>query len=656
MCGIAGIWDPKGSSESSLSAMTGALRHRGPDASGYWVDGRHGLSLGHRRLSILDLSESGRQPMFSADGRFAIVYNGEIYNFSTLRADVEEATGGSYPFVGGSDTEVLLSSVATFGLRRTLDRAVGMFAFALWDRHRAKLVLVRDRLGIKPLYYGFAEGALIFASELSALQAHPGCPSRVDRASLAAYLRHSAVSAPRTIYEGIYKLLPAEVISFSGPGRQGMERSQFWRADEAMSRGIGAPYRGGVDRAIDELQVLLSEAVACRMIADVPLGALLSGGVDSSMVVALMQEHSRRPVKTFSIGFESDRYDEGDDAAAVARALGTDHTGLVLTAAEALEIIERLPELFDEPFADSSQIPTYLVSELARREVTVALSGDGGDEVFGGYNRHRMARPLSWWLTLMPRGARQVIGAALQSAPPQAYDGIAQALGGLPGGTPPRLVGDKIHKLAKCLGARSTDELYARLTSEWPDPAVLLPGVRERPRALVPGPRHRHLAREWMYRDLVGYLPDDILTKVDRASMAVSLEARVPLLDHRVVEWAFALPTSMLIRGGQGKWLLRQLLYRYVPRELVDRPKMGFGIPLDEWLRGPLRPWAEALLGEERLRREGFFDPRAIGQAWEHHLSGRRNLAYPLWNVLVFQSWWASRSQWRGERRRQALR
>lgn len=629
-------------------AAAHALQHRGPDASGIWTDAAHGVVLAHRRLSIVDLSEAGGQPMTSRSGRYVIVYNGEVYNFTALRAELAAsgAGEGSGPR-GGSDTEVVLSAIETWGLRRALDRFVGMFAFALWDRRERTLYLVRDRLGIKPLYYGWVGEAFVFGSELRAIEALPGFAAEVDRDALTLLLRHNCVPAPYSIYCGVSKLEPGMVLALRDPRPEAVEKKPFWSALEAAERGASAPLRLDDAEAVERLDALLRDAVGLRMIADVPLGAFLSGGIDSSTVVALMQAQSPRPVKTFSIGFHQEAYDEARFARDVARHLGTEHTELYVSPGDALSVIPRLPQLFDEPFADSSQIPTFLVSRLAREQVTVSLSGDGGDELFAGYNRHSWVPRIWRRMRLLPRGARAALGRGLGAVSPGRWDWIfAKAGPFLPAGMRVRMPGYKVHRLAEILGARSPEAMYFDLASHWKHPARVVHGGQEPTSRLTDGGGNLPVAgvtERMMLLDLITYLPDDILTKLDRASMAVSLEARVPLLDHRVVEFAWRLPSSMKLRGGESKWILRRVLDRYVPPALYDRPKMGFGIPLEVWLRGPLRDWAEALLDERRLREEGFFDARAIRRLWDELLEGGGGWQYHIWTILMFQAWHESR-------------
>ncbi len=647
MCGIAGFLDlaparDAASLQATVAAMADTLRHRGPDDAGVWVDAAAGVALGFRRLAIIDLSPHGRQPMASADGRYVVVFNGELYNFRALRADLERAAG--VRFRGHSDTEVLVEAIAHWGLRAALDRFNGMFAFAVWDCHERRLHLVRDRLGEKPLYYGWVGGCFLFGSELAALRAHPAFDAEIDRGAVALYLRLGCVPAPYSIYRGIAKLPPGTLLTVPADDPGARPRpAAYWSARAVAERGAQAPLRGPVREIVAQLDALLRDAVRLRLEADVPLGAFLSGGIDSSTVVALMQAQSARPVKTFTIGFHEADYDEARHAAAVARHLGTEHTALYLTPDEALAAIPRLPTLYDEPFADPSQLPTFLVAELARGAVTVALSGDGGDELFGGYNRYFWGRSIWQKVGWLPRGVRGTAVAALTALSPEAWGAVFARLGpALPRGVRQSNPGDKLHKLAEVLDADHAEALYLRLVSHWKEPAALVPGAAEPATLLTDRAAWADLpdfTQRMMFLDTVTYLPDDILTKLDRATMAVSLEARVPLLDHRVVEFAWRLPLALKIRRGQGKWLLRQVLDRYVPRALVERPKMGFGVPLDAWLRGPLRDWAEALLDEGRLRRDGLLDPAPIRAKWREHLSGQRNWQYYLWDVLMLQAW-----------------
>ncbi|TXF13340.1 asparagine synthase (glutamine-hydrolyzing) [Pelomicrobium methylotrophicum] len=651
MCGLTGFWTPDRLPERLdvvAQRMADTLTHRGPDDAGVWVDEGVGLALGHRRLAILDLSPAGHQPMVSASGRYVIAFNGESYNHLVLRADLEKIGAGGTAWRGHSDTETLLAAFEAWGVEETLKKTVGMFAIALWDRATRTLTLARDRMGEKPLYYGWVRGSLVFASELKAIRAFPGFDNAIERRALALFMRHNYVPAPWSIYEGIWKLPPGCYVQFAGgvlpTGGRG-DIKAYWSLREVAEAGLAQPFMGTEDEAVDELDRLLRQSLSGQMIADVPLGAFLSGGVDSSTVVALMQAMSSQPVKTFTIGFHEGEYDEAQHAKAVARHLGTDHTEWYVTPQDALDVIPKLPALYDEPFADSSQIPTHLVSMLAKRHVTVALSGDGGDELFGGYNRYFWAMRLWRRLSRVPLPLRRLAAAGVRTVSPAVWNnlfGLAAPL--LPQRLRFALPGDKLHKAAGLFAARRPEEIYLRLVSHWEYPTDVVLGVEREPPTPLTDPAAwiacPDSERRMMYLDSITYLPDDILVKVDRAAMGVSLETRVPLLDHRVVAFAWRVPLSMKLRNGEGKWLLRQVLYRYVPNELIERPKMGFGVPIERWLRGPLRDWAEALLDEHRLRREGLFDPAPIRQKWAEHLSGRRNWAYHLWDVLMFQAWW----------------
>jgi asparagine synthase (glutamine-hydrolysing) len=639
MCGLAGQFTNQTAAEGEachqVAAMGAALMHRGPDDHGMRCDPTGRVALAHRRLAILDLSPEGHQPMASRSGRYTLVYNGEVYNHEELR---RELTGIRWR--GHSDTETILAAIEYWGLKSAVRRFVGMFAFALWDRDEAALWLVRDRLGIKPLYYGFIPSGLLFASELNALRAHPGFHAEIDRDALHLLLRYNTIPAPHTIYRNVFKLRAGTILCCREPNRAAMEETTFWSASEVAAAGQKRPFDGTPTEAVDRLDALLREAVGLRMLSDVPLGAFLSGGVDSSTVVALMQAQSSRPVRTFSIGTPETAFDEAPHARAVAAHLGADHVELYVTPVEALEVVPRLATICDEPFADSSQIPTFLVSQLARRSVTVALSGDGGDELFAGYNRHVWADRVWRAMRPVPQVIRSVLARGLTAVPPDTWDRWFNLAGPvLPKAARQRMPGYKLHKLADGLAAETPLDLYRRLASQWADPSLLLCGGQE-PATWANGAQNlADFPSQMMLLDLQQYLPDDILMKVDRASMAVSLEVRVPILDHRVVEFAWQLPLALKLREGQSKWVLRQVLNRYVPRELIERPKTGFGIPLGGWLRGPLRDWAEALLDERRLRDEGYFHPQPIRAAWHEHLAGTHSWEYPLWTVLMFQAW-----------------
>jgi asparagine synthase (glutamine-hydrolysing) len=644
MCGITGFLDSPSKTIQDLqpviTRMTDMLVHRGPDDCGTWIDTNSGIALGFRRLAILDLSPAGHQPMFSADERYVIIFNGEVYNFSELRRELE---GLGHSFRGHSDTEIMLAAISQWGIESAVKRFNGMFAIALWDRQERQLHLVRDRLGIKPLYYGWMGDIFLFGSELKALRAHPAFRGEIDRNALALYLRHNATPAPYTIYTNIFKLLPGTILTLSGDQLHQLPiPAPYWSAREVAEDGVTQPFTGSDREAVRELDERLRLSVRERMIADVPLGAFLSGGVDSSTIVALMQAQSSRSVRTFTIGFQESGYNEAEYAREVARHLGTEHTELYVTPEQARAVIPRLPALYDEPFADCSQIPTFLISELARRHVTVSLSGDGGDELFGGYNRYPWVNKI--WRTFgwIPASLRSHAAAALLRIPPASWDA---ALSGrfIPSRWRISEAGEKIRKIAESLPADSPEAIYLALVSHWKEPASIVCNAAEPPTLLTLQDTWAHLPdyTAWMmYMDLVTYLPDDILVKVDRASMGVSLEARLPYLDdHRVVEFAWRLPLQMKMRNGQGKWLLRQVLYQYVPRQMIERPKKGFSVPIDAWLKGPLRGWAESLLGERRLKDEGFFNPKPIRQKWQEHLTGKNNWQYHLWDILMFQAW-----------------
>ncbi len=644
MCGIAGVLDVTGSRADVLpriaDGMASALEHRGPDDEGVWSDRESGVALGFRRLSIVDLTEEGHQPMVSASGRHVLVFNGEFYNHLEVRARLEALGHG---FRGRSDTEVLLAAVTEWGARGALDHVNGMFAYALWDRAERLLHLVRDRLGEKPLYYGRAGSAILFASELKAFRAHPDFTATIDRRALAAFFRYKYVPSPLSIYRDVWKLPPGSMLTIRGIDPVEIPEPRAYWDPAAMARaGLDDPFDGSPEDAVDALDALLRDAVHLRMQADVPLGAFLSGGIDSSTVVAMMQAAGNGDARTFTIGSTDDRYDESRDARRVAAHLGTQHTDLLVTPSEALDVIPRLPEMFDEPFADSSQIPTFLVSQLARRHVTVALSGDGGDELFGGYDRYRWLPRVWSSVGRFPRPVRRAAGRALTSASPETWQRLfSRSDAVLPDAARHRMIGDKVHKLATMLGASDADDAYLRVISHWMDPSRLVLGADDPPSPAerTSGWLPEGITERIMYLDLLTYLPDDILAKVDRASMSVGLEARVPLLDPRVVEFAWRLPLEMKLRNGKSKWLLRQVLSRYVPDALIDRPKTGFGVPIAEWLRGPLRGWADALVDEGRLRDDGFLEPTVIRSMWDEHLSGKRNHQYPLWDVLMFGSW-----------------
>jgi len=617
--------------------MAGRLRHRGPDDDGVWIDETGRVGFGQRRLAILDLSAAGHQPMASADGRFTLSYNGEIYNHAELRRELDREFG-ALPWRGHSDTETLVEGIARWGLEATLKRCVGMFALSLWDAKLRTLFLARDRFGEKPLYYGWVGGDFIFASELPAIQLHPGFDNPVNRTALSAFTARNYVPAPLSIYEGIYKLPPASILSAPADTAQSPSEIRiepYWSYRQTVLDGLEHPF-DSEDAALEALEAALAQAVMGQSLADVPVGAFLSGGIDSSTVVALYQKYSAQPVRTYTIGFEDAAFDEAPAARAVAEHLGTQHHELYITARDAQDVIPKLASIYGEPFADSSQIPTYLVSAFARSEVTVAMSGDGGDELFGGYNRHILA-PRFWGrIGSVPLPLRRALFGALSGMPRS----LLSACGAIVGLSPVAREGDKIRKFARVAStARSFDEVAESFLDEWYGMASPLFAPTPFNEWSRPLPSNTAEAVQIMYRDAVSYLPDDILCKVDRASMAVSLESRVPFLDHRVAAVATRIPLEMKLRGGRGKHILRELLYREAPRHLFERPKAGFAIPVGEWIKGPLRGWAEELLDRARMSEEGWFDPQLVHRRWQDHLAGRRDSTAALWAVLMFQAW-----------------
>ena len=661
MCGLAGVFGGTNGhpTREVVAAMAETLVHRGPDDDGVWVDENINLGIGHKRLAILDLSTEGHQPMLSRDDRYALVFNGEIYNHLELRSDLETVhLGGTFPqWRGRSDTETLLASFSNWGVKKTLERTVGMFALALWDRLEKKLYLARDRFGEKPLYYGWVNGAFVFGSELKAIRQFPGFANPVNRDALALYMRFNYFPAPYSIYQNIFKLEPGCLLTIgpkairhptsSLPQAPVLDNdfilNRWWSLDSCISENsqnqIHDEFKG-----IEMLEFALKESIRLQSIADVPLGAFLSGGVDSSCIVALMQAHSDSPVKTFTIGFKEEDFNEAAYAKAVAKHLGTEHVELYMSSSDALSIIPDLPQLYDEPFADSSQIPTHMVCRQARSEMKVALSGDAGDELFGGYNRYFWAQRIWNKISWLPRPIRTKLADAISKISPSSLDNLASPVNAcLPAHRRLALLGDKAHKLASRLrDVHDLDDLYLSLVSEWQDPTSVVIGARELETLLndrTPKPGRGEHQHRMMYWDTMTYLPDDILCKVDRAAMGISLETRVPFLDHRVVELAWRMPLNMKIRNNQGKWALRQVLYKYVPKKMIERPKTGFGVPTGDWLRGPLLEWAESLLGESRLRQEGYFNSVPIRQKWEEHKSGKRNWTQSIWAILMFQAW-----------------
>jgi asparagine synthase (glutamine-hydrolysing) len=634
MCGIAGLLDPSlsGGDAAAIRAgvMADALRHRGPDGEGVWSDQQIGLALAHRRLAIVDLTPTGAQPMVSADGRWVMSYNGEVYNAESMAAHPRLS---GLRRRGSSDTEVILESIAHRGLDATLADMNGMFAIALWDRATRKLHLIRDRMGIKPLFYTRVGSGIYFASELKAFVA-AGLKFDIDPSSVTSLLRLAYVPAPFSIYQGVCKVLPGEHVSFI-PGGD-MRHRRYWDITEVAASGQADQFAGSDQEAVERLDALLADAVSAQMMSDVPLGAFLSGGIDSSTVVALMVAARRGPVRTFSVGFPDFGYDESPYAKEIARYLGTTHEELVVTASDALAVVPQLATMYDEPFADASQIPTFAISRLTRERVTVALSGDGGDELFAGYNRYSLAAGHLRRLASVPLPVRRLLALMLNAVPESMADGLARAV---PRSARPLQPGDKLKKLAQVMLLQG-DDVYVRLISQYPDPSALTGGAPEHPMRFQSAPRSgaEGLLERMQLFDSMTYLPDDVLQKVDRASMAVSLEVRPALLDHRVVEFAWTLPRHLRMRGGQSKWILRRVLEQHVPNKLFQRPKMGFGIPLATWLRGPLREWAEDLIGSSDLG-GGFLDTRAVRQLWQDHTVGGRNWAYAIWAVLMFEDW-----------------
>lgn len=623
---------------------------RGPDAEGLWIDEQMGIGLGHARLSVLDPSDLGNQPMTSSCGRFVISYNGEVYNYRSIAQRLQTL---GHQFLGGSDTEVVIAAVAEWGIEKAIGEFVGMFAFALWDRQERELVLCRDRLGIKPLYFGLDQGRFVFASELKPFRETGDFDLSIDRDALTLLLRHNYIPAPYSIFKKVAKLRPGHILRVT---RQELEKRSlaesrpFWELKQVIETRGGGWFEGSPEEAREALDDLLRKAIQGRMISDVPLGAFLSGGIDSSTVVALMQAQAQRPVKTFSIGFEEEAFNEAVHAAEVARHLGTEHTQLYVNQKNVLDIIPKLPSMYDEPFSDSSQIPTFLVSELARRQVTVSLSGDGADELFGGYDRYARGERIGKVLLKLPGFTRELGIRALTSFDEQKLNqAFEHIIPGLPKRMRMKPPGSRAHRLAELLALTGPEQIYCSLISHWKNPAKIVIGATEPLTNLTDpkmelSPTITDFRERMMYLDLVSYLPDDILTKVDRASMGVSLEARVPFLDHRIVEFAWSLPMHYKVHQGEEKWILRQVLERYVPKRLFDRPKMGFSIPIGDWLKGDLRDWAEDLLDLHRLQQEGYFEPNPIRHLWEEHLAGRGDPSYALWDILMFQAW---RAEWK---------
>ena len=636
MCGFIGLWDrncyESGQLTRTATLMVDTLKHRGPDDWGVWSDDATGVALGFRLLSIVDLSRAGHQPMHSASGRYIIAVNGEVYNFGDLR---RELGGLGHRFRGHSDTEVILAAIEEWGIPKAVDRFVGMFAMALWDRCERKLVIIRDRLGIKPLYYGWVGRIFLCGSELKAFCAHPNFTREVDRGALSLYLRHLYVPTPHSIYKGIYKLPPGCMLEVGvNTSSDSIKPIPYWSAQEVVADALANRFHESDGELQERLDDLLREAVRIRMTADVPLGAFLSGGIDSSLVVALMQAQSNKPVKTFTIGFHEEQFNEANYAKVVAKHLCTDHTELYVTQAEARSVIPQLPRMFDEPFADSSQIPTFLVSDLARRHITVSLSGDGGDELFGGYSRFlkntERWRLWGWCRPKVRRSVSDAILAIIGKDPIKKSQFLSQGLI------------DRLRLEARLISEESREAMYRGYVSSIPNASEVVRNGWEPSYYLTDRtnwPRIPNFYEEMMYLDTINYLPDDILTKVDRTSMAVSLEARVPILDHRIVEFAWRLPFRHKFRVGQGKWILRKVLDRYVPDEIINRPKMGFAVPIESWLRDSLRDWAESLLDERKMNDAGFFNTSLVNVWWKAFLRGQSKWHPHLWGILMFQAW-----------------
>jgi len=640
MCGFSGFIYKKKIPDNAvniLKNMGNAITHRGPDSSGEWINEEYQLGFSHRRLAIVDLSPAGHQPMKSQTGTFVISFNGEIYNHLDLRCELEKIV--TCHWQGHSDTETLLAGFEVWGIRETIEKSIGMFAFSVWDNKQKILTLGRDRLGEKPLYYGWQNKTFLFGSELKTLRAHPDFESEINRDAITLQLRHSYIPAPYSIYTGIKKLLPGCLLRLNIETFEEVI-DEYWSINQVCKEGKRKQFTGTAKEAVNELETILKKSIKQQMMADVPLGAFLSGGIDSSLIVALMQSQSTIPVKSFSIGFNEDGYNEAVHAKAVARHLGTEHTELYVTPEEAMAVIPKLASLYDEPFSDSSQIPTFIVAQMAKEHVTVSLSGDAGDEIFCGYNRYIMTNRLWGKLSKIPKIIRFVSAGVIRFIPIRYWNRFNKVL---PSKMKMSNLGDKMHKAATVLTANSVNDLYKGLVSHWQNPEDIVINAKEPKTALNDISRTPSLENniaQMMALDSISYLPDDILTKVDRACMGVSLEGRVPFLNHKVVEFAWRLPLEYKLRKGNAKWCLKEILYKHIPRSLIERPKMGFGVPIDEWLRGPLKEWASALLNEDRLTKEGFFDPKPICKMWKEHLSGRYNWQDQIWDILMFQAWY----------------
>lgn len=649
MCGISGFFqpfgEPAGSIEAVIRDMADALAHRGPDSSDVWIKNSHGLALGHRRLAIIDTSDAGAQPMRSPSGRYVIVFNGEIYNHRKLREAIT-AELGNQNWRGSSDTETLLAAIELWGLKEALKRCVGMFALALWDEVQGELSLARDRLGEKPLYYGINNGVFYFASELKSLKKHPNFVKDIDRDALALFFRHGYIPGPHCIYKKVYKLAPGTLLTCISDDIVKSHLptpTRYWDFKTLAERGLRQKFTGSFSEAREHLRVLLSRSISDQMVADVPLGAFLSGGIDSSTVVALMQAQSGRAVRTYTVGFNESGYNEANFAKSVADHLGTDHTEVYVTPKEAMNVVPLLPDLYDEPFADASQIPTFLIAQIAREHVKVALSGDGGDELFGGYSRYIWGDKIASNIKHIPSFARRGLANTLTaiSGPllDRLWDSTSQVA---PGQYRFTDISKKLRRVSELLRMESAEAVYHSIVSHWKFPSQIVIGGTEHLTALTSPElwlQTEDIKSRMMALDTMTYLPDDVLVKVDRAAMAVGLETRVPLLDHRIVEFAWTLPSSMNFASGKGKLLLRSLLAQHIPQQLIDRPKMGFGVPLGAWLRGPLLSWAEELLDEKRMLDDGYLNAAPIQKIWMEHKEGKRDWQFHLWDVLMFQAW-----------------
>ena len=635
MCGIAGYLGEVKHPIDCLTKMADAISHRGPDNMGVWSDHNPSIGFAHSRLSILDLSSAGNQPMHSLSGNYVIIFNGEIYNHKSIRSELESINRRNW--LGHSDTETLLAAIEEWGLKKTLVKAKGMFAIALWDKSSNKLSLACDRIGEKPLYYGWVNNQFVFSSELKSIKVFPEFNNRIDTNSLALFLRFNSIPAPYSIYKDIFKLEPGQIVEINSQSSK-LEKYKFWSLEEVYKNGSENKFRGSSVQAINQLENILSEAVSSQMQSDVPLGAFLSGGIDSSTIVALMQSYSSSQVNTFTIGFNSKEFDESKHAEMVANHLGTNHFNKFVTEKDALDVIPNLPDIYDEPFADSSQIPTYLVSKFAKEKVTVALSGDAGDELFGGYNRYIFSQKMFKNISKTPDSIKKLMSKIMFSISEENWNFI---LGRLMRNQYSN-IGHKIHKTANIVSSKSIRDLHFKLISQIQNPSDWLKDSNEYESVFNDNEdRFKELdsVEIMMAYDLISYLPTDILTKVDRAAMSVSLETRVPFLDPDVIQFSASIPMKFKIRNGVTKWLLREVLYKHVPKDLIERPKMGFAVPLAEWLRGPLKDWAESLLDEKRLHQEGFFNVEFVRDKWSEHISGRRNWSHQLWNVLMFQAW-----------------